>query len=118
MDEAGLEQLKPHVDAEEKQSQHRLEGGAAEPAEEEKHEKPEEDLKLQDEIDSLYYGDGCSEHTRGSRSSQFTSATYISKLEKALNEEVEARKKLETELEEIKKISSEISSHLGLKGGD
>jgi hypothetical protein len=31
-----------------------------------------------------------------------------------LNDERDARKKLEMELEELKKISSEISSHLGL----
>jgi predicted RNase H-like nuclease (RuvC/YqgF family) len=43
-----------------------------------------------------------------------TSATYISKLEKELHAEKEARERLEKELEEIKRISSEISSHLGL----
>jgi hypothetical protein len=31
-----------------------------------------------------------------------------------LNDEKEARKKLESELEELKRISSEISSHLGI----
>lgn len=43
-----------------------------------------------------------------------TSKTYISTLEKQLNEERFAREKLEKEIEEIKKINSEISSKLGL----
>ena len=43
-----------------------------------------------------------------------TSKTYISTLEKQLNEEKKAREKLEREIEEIKKINSEISSKLGL----
>ena len=73
-----------------------------------------EEQKLHDEIASLYYGDGYSEYSGASRRSQKTSATYISKLEKELEEEREARERLEKELEEIKKISSEISSHLGL----
>ena len=77
-------------------------------------DKEAEEQKLHDEIDSLYYGDGYSEYSGASRRSQKTSATYISKLEKELEEEREARERLEKELEEIKKISSEISSHLGL----
>jgi len=43
-----------------------------------------------------------------------TSKTYISTLERQLNEEKKAREKLEKEIEEIKKINSEISSKLGL----
>ena len=43
-----------------------------------------------------------------------TSKTYISTLEKQLNEEKRAREKLQQEIEEIKKINSEISSKLGL----
>lgn len=43
-----------------------------------------------------------------------TSKTYISTLEKQLNEEKRAREKLELEIEEIKRINSEISSKLGL----
>ncbi len=43
-----------------------------------------------------------------------TSKTYISTLEKQLNEEKRAREKLEKEIEDIKKINSEISSKLGL----
>jgi len=43
-----------------------------------------------------------------------TSKTYISVLEKQLNEEKRAREKLEQEIEEIKRINSEISSKLGL----
>jgi len=40
--------------------------------------------------------------------------TYISQLKKQLDEEREARHKLEGELEDLKKISSEITSHLSL----
>ena len=40
--------------------------------------------------------------------------TYISELQKQLTEEREARLKLEGELEDLKKISSEITSHLSL----
>ena len=40
--------------------------------------------------------------------------TYISQLQKQLNDERSAREKLEGELEELKKISSEITSHLSL----
>lgn len=38
--------------------------------------------------------------------------TYISQLQKQLDEEKNARVKLEGELEELKKISSEITSQL------
>jgi len=41
--------------------------------------------------------------------------TYISVLEKELREERDAREKLQSEIEEIKKLNSEISSKLGLK---
>lgn len=74
--------------------------------------KQKEEQDLHDEIDSLYYGSQYT-HTESKRS-QLTSATYISKLEKELQEERRAREKLAQELEEIKKLSSEISSHLGL----
>lgn len=43
-----------------------------------------------------------------------TSKTYISHLEKQLKDEKYAREKLEKEVEEIRKINSEISSKLGL----
>ena len=43
-----------------------------------------------------------------------TSKTYISALEKQLLEERQAREKLYKEIEEIKRINSEISSKLGL----
>ena len=43
-----------------------------------------------------------------------TSKTYISHLEKQLKDEKSAREKLEKEIEEIKRINSEISSKLGL----
>ena len=85
------------------------------PNENEKKKLNEEELN--DEIDSLYYGSSYSGSRRSevSRRSQLTSATYISQLEKELQEERRAREKLAEELEEIKRISSEISSHLGLK---
>mmetsp|Transcript_17430 Transcript_17430/g.15367 ORF Transcript_17430/g.15367 Transcript_17430/m.15367 type:complete len:264 (-) Transcript_17430:59-850(-) len=79
-------------------------------------EGEKEHQDLDDEIDSLYYASYTdSRKSGGSRRSQLTSATYISKLEKELAEERDARERLAKELEEIKKISSEISSHLGLK---
>ena len=43
-----------------------------------------------------------------------TSKTYISHLEKELNEEKVAREKLEQEIEELKRINSEITSKLGI----
>jgi ribosomal 50S subunit-associated protein YjgA (DUF615 family) len=43
-----------------------------------------------------------------------SSKTYISALEKQLLEERSAREKLYKEIEEIKRINSEISSKLGL----
>lgn len=43
-----------------------------------------------------------------------TSKTYINALEYQLNEEKEAREKLQQEIEQLKKINSEISSKLGL----
>ena len=46
--------------------------------------------------------------------SNVTSKTYISKLEKQLEIEKQARLKLEQEVEEMKKINAEISSKLGL----
>jgi len=48
----------------------------------------------------------------GTQISKLTGATYISLLQKQLEDEQEAREKLEKELEELKKISSEIQSHL------
>ena len=49
-----------------------------------------------------------------SRRSNATSKTYISKLEKQLEQEKIARQKLEQEVEEMKRINAEISSKLGL----
>lgn len=43
------------------------------------------------------------------------SKSYISHLENELNEEKRAREKLQTDIEQIKKINSEISEKLGLK---
>lgn len=45
----------------------------------------------------------------------YTSNTVISKLEHELEEEKKARQLLEQELNELKRISTEISSKLGLK---
>ena len=50
--------------------------------------------------------------TGGTRQS---SKTYVSKLEKDLQAERAAREQLQREIEEIKKVNSEISSKLGLK---
>ena len=49
-----------------------------------------------------------------SQLSAMSGKTYISQLKKQLDEEREARHKLEGELEDLKKISSEITSHLSL----
>ncbi len=46
--------------------------------------------------------------------SRISNKTYIKHLQDELEEERLARKKLEEQLEELKKLSSEISSHLGL----
>lgn len=124
MDEQALEKIPSVVDADEKVSQHlrvekidanRDEAIDQQSQAEHKSIPKEEEEKLHEEIDSLYYGDGYSEYTRTSHAQSYkTSASYISKLEKELRHEKEAREKLERELEEIKRISSEISSHLGL----
>lgn len=52
--------------------------------------------------------------SRQSKRSTATSKTYISKLEKQLEFEKQARLKLEHEVEEMKKLNAEISSKLGL----
>ena len=46
---------------------------------------------------------------------KLSNKTYVSHLESQLKEEREARLKLERELDELKRLSSEISSHLGLQ---
>ena len=43
-----------------------------------------------------------------------TSKTYINSLEQRLNEERDAREMLQREIENLKKINSEISSKLGI----
>ena len=53
-------------------------------------------------------------HPTPSQISNMSGKTYISQLKKQLDEEREARQKLEGELEDLKKISSEITSHLSL----
>lgn len=52
-------------------------------------------------------------YTSTSKASSNTK-TYINKLEKKLDEEKYARKRLEAEVLEMKKINAEISSKLGL----
>ena len=52
--------------------------------------------------------------SKQSKRSNATSKTYISKLEKQLEVEKQARLKLEREVEEMKKLNAEISSKLGL----
>jgi predicted nucleic acid-binding Zn-ribbon protein len=47
-----------------------------------------------------------------SQMSQMSGRTYISQLQKQLDTEKEARQKLEGELDDLKKISSEITSQL------
>ncbi len=124
--EKGLDKLKSNYDESEKVSQHFAEQEEQKEFQADQQAPPDEDNgepkneddneELDDEIDSLYYGDGYSEYdSRISRRTGQTSATYISKLEKELQDERVAREKLEKELEEIKRISSEISSHLGLQ---
>lgn len=49
-----------------------------------------------------------------SEMSRLSNKTYIMHLQTELEEEKNARLKLERELEELKKLSSEITSHLGL----
>ena len=40
--------------------------------------------------------------------------TYVSHLERQLKEERDAREKLEQELDELRRLSTDISKHLGL----
>ena len=47
--------------------------------------------------------------------SQLSNKTYVQHLQKQLEEEKQARLKLQRELEELRKLSSEITSHLGMK---
>lgn len=49
--------------------------------------------------------------------SRLSNKTYIMHLKSELDEEKQARLKLERELDELRKLSSEISSHLGLNQG-
>ena len=67
---------------------------------------PEEE---RDEIDSLYNLENASQTTKRTGSMR-SSATYASKLEKELQEERIARKKLEADIAQLRKILSELSS--------
>ena len=53
-----------------------------------------------------------SKTSRGSARSKLSSRTYVTKLERQLNEEKEARLRLERELEEIKRMNQEITSRM------
>lgn len=63
---------------------------------------------------TFVYRERMSVVSRQSKRSTATSKTYISKLEKQLEFEKQARLKLECEVEEMKKLNAEISSKLGL----
>jgi len=52
--------------------------------------------------------------THSGASTTKTSKTYILNLEKRLNEEKKAREFLEQEIENLKRLNSEISSKLGI----
>jgi len=85
MDDRSIDKLKPQIEAEDVASHTRENVEQADERQQVAGQGPPgeggEEQKLHDEIDSLYYGDGYSEYSQGSRRSQFTSATYISKLE-------------------------------------
>lgn len=48
--------------------------------------------------------------------STYSGRTYASKLERELNEERKAREKIESELEELKRVSRELSERLNSSG--
>lgn len=58
---------------------------------------------------------GSQNRDSASRASKRSSKSYIIKLRQELESEREQRLKLENEIEQLKRISSEISSKLGLK---
>ena len=72
--------------------------------------------EAQDEVGEMpEYLESASEmKPTASQISQMSGRTYISQLKKQLDDERQARVKLEGELEDLKKISSEITSHLSL----
>ena len=72
--------------------------------------------EAQDQVDELHEAlESASEmKPTPSQISQMSGRTYISQLKKQLDDERDARQKLEGELEDLKKISSEITSHLSL----
>jgi len=59
--------------------------------------------------------DSRSQISRISRRSNTTQKTYVTQLERQLNEEKEARLKLEKELEELRKMSQDIAASLKTK---
>ena len=76
--------------------------------------------ELQDQVDSLPeqpndYKSATELSEARSRGSQRSSKSYVLKLRQELQNEREQRERLEHEIEELKKISSEISSKLGIK---
>lgn len=78
----------------------------------------EEGAEAQDQVDDLRAGDEdnltsvSQAKPTASQLSGMTGRTYISQLQKQLNDEKEARVQLEGELDDLKKISSEITSQL------
>jgi hypothetical protein len=56
------------------------------------------------------FGNRC----RAAKMTNVSSKTYVRKLEDQLQQEKEARKKLESEVEEMRRTNSEILSRLGL----
>ena len=67
MDDRSIDKLKPQIEAEEVASHTREEVEA--PPTGQAPVKEGEEQKLHDEIDSLYYGDGFSEYSKGSKRS-------------------------------------------------
>ena len=82
-------------------------------------EDPEQKSELYDEIDSLYQDEARSVvskaksvRSNASNATGVSSKVYINQLEKQLDEERKARERLQRELEEVKKLSSEVSKQV------
>ena len=82
-------------------------------------EKVEEEAEVADKVDDLPAVDADEKLTSvsqikpsASQISKMTGRTYISSLQKQLEEERSARERLEGELQELKKVSEEITSQL------
>ena len=84
---------------------------ATQPVEELK-EEAEEAEEQQDQVNEMAEDKLTSVSQQKPTFSQISGRTYISDLQKQLQEERDARVRLEADLEELKKISSEITSQL------